>query len=173
MADQLSATGSASATFPSPGCLMVRGFGLGLVFIPISTVAFAGLQGAQIAQGAALYNLMRQLGGSFGIAVLNTYIVNVTAFHRAELVSSVNAGNTAFQQRLAGGAGALISGGYSPAAAQAGSLRLLDHAVQAQAAVMAYNNAFILLGLSFLFALPAVLMLRRPKRGAGPSADAH
>lgn len=69
--------------------LIVRGLGLGLVFIPITTTAFAGLQGAQIAQGAALYSLMRQLGGSFGIAVLNTYIVKMTAFHRSNLASGL------------------------------------------------------------------------------------
>jgi len=44
---------------------------------------------------------------------------------------------------------------------------------QAQAPTMAYNNAFILLGLSFLFALPAVLMLRKPRHGAAPAAEAH
>ena len=153
--------------------LMVRGFGLGLVFIPISTVAFAGLQGAQIAQGSALYNLMRQLGGSFGIAVLNTYIVNMTAFHRAELVTNLHPGDPAFQARLNGAAGALTAGGYSPAAAQAGALHLLDRAVQAQASTMAYNNAFILLGLTFLLALPAVLLLRKPKRGGAAPAEAH
>ncbi len=107
--------------------LMVRGFGLGLVFIPISTVAFAGLQGAQIAQGAALYNLMRQLGGSFGIAVLNTYIVNMTAYHRADIVASLHPGDAAFSARVSGIAGGLKSGGLSPDAAQAAALRLLDH----------------------------------------------
>ena len=154
--------------------LMVRGFGLGLVFIPISTVAFAGLQGAQIAQGSALYNLMRQLGGSFGIAVLNTYIVKMSAFHRAELVSNLHPGDALFTARLNGAAGALVAGGgYSPAAAQAAALHLLDRTVQAQASTMAYNNAFILLGLTFLLALPAVLLLRRPKRGAPAPAEAH
>jgi len=154
--------------------LMVRGFGLGLVFIPISTVAFAGLQGAQIAQGAALYNLMRQLGGSFGIAVLNTYIVNMTAYHRADIVASLHPGDPVFQGRLNGTAGALtVSGGFSPTTAQEAALRALDHLVQAQAATMAYNNAFILLGLSFLLALPAVLLLRSPKRGAPAPAEAH
>ena len=153
--------------------LMVRGFGLGLVFIPISTVAFAGLKGAQIAQGSALYNLMRQLGGSFGIAVLNTYIVNMTAYHRAELVANLHSGDAAFQARLNGGAGALMAGGYSPAAALSASLHLLDRAVQAQAMTMAYNNAFILLGLTFLLALPATLLLRKPKRGAPAPAEAH
>ncbi len=154
--------------------LMVRGFGLGLVFIPISTVAFAGLQGAQIAQGAALYNLMRQLGGSFGIAVLNTYIVNMTAYHRADIVANLSQGDVTFQSRLNGIAGGLVAnGGYSLASAQEAALRLMDRLVQVQAMTMAYNNAFILLGLTFILALPAVLLLRRPKRGAPAPAEAH
>ncbi len=153
--------------------LMVRGFGLGLVFIPIQTVAFAGLQGGQIAQGSALYNLMRQLGGSFGIAVLNTYITNMTAYHRADIVSSLYNGNQIFQDRLNGIAGGLIGDGYSAASAQAAALGVLDRSVAAQASTMAYNNAFILLGMTFVIALPAVLMLRKPRRGAAPPAEAH
>ena len=153
--------------------LMVRGFGLGLVFIPIQTVAFAGLQGAQIAQGSALYNLMRQLGGSFGIAVLNTYITNMTAFHRADIVSSLYSGNQIYQDRLSGAVAALMGSGYSATAAQAGALRVINETVQAQASVMAYNNAFILLGITFIFAMPAVFLLRKPKRGASAPAEAH
>jgi DHA2 family multidrug resistance protein len=153
--------------------LMVRGFGLGLVFIPIQTVAFAGLQGAQIAQGSALYNLMRQLGGSFGIAVLTTYITNMTQYHRADIVSSLYSGNQVYQERLSGAAGALMANGYSATAAQAGALHILNGTVQAQASVMAYNNAFILLGITFLVAMPAVLLLRKPRRGAAPPAEAH
>ncbi len=153
--------------------LMVRGFGLGLVFIPITTVAFAGLQGADIAQGAALYSLMRQLGGSFGIAVLNTYIVKMTAFHRANLVSNLYSGDSTLQGRLSGTAHALVSAGYGPAEAQAAALHLIDRTVQAQAATMAYNNAFILLGISFLAALPAALLLKRAKKGGAAPAEAH
>ena len=153
--------------------LMVRGFGLGLIFIPIQTVAFAGLQGGQIAQGAALYNLMRQLGGSFGIAILNTYITKLTAYHRADIVSSLYAGNQTFQDRLGGVAVGLVHDGYSAASAQAAALGVLDRTVQVQASVMAYNNAFILLGITSLLAMPAVLMLRRPRRGAAPPAEAH
>ena len=153
--------------------LMVRGFGLGLIFIPIQTVAFAGLQGGQIAQGAALYNLMRQLGGSFGIAILNTYITNMTAYHRANIVSSLYSGDQTFQDRLGGIAAGFIHDGYSAVSAQAAALGILDRTVQAQASVMAYNNAFILLGITSLLAMPAVLMLRKPRRGAAPPAEAH
>jgi DHA2 family multidrug resistance protein len=153
--------------------LLVRGLGLGLVFIPISTTAFASLKGAQIAQGAALYNLMRQLGGSLGIAILNTYITNMTQFHRSNLVASLYSGNINLQDRLNGLAEALHSDGYGLVQAHDAALGVLSRLVQAQAATMAYNNAFILLGISFLFAMPAVLMLRKPKRGAAPAADAH
>jgi DHA2 family multidrug resistance protein len=152
--------------------LMVRGFGLGLVFIPIQAVAFAGLQGAQIAQGSALYNLMRQLGGSFGIAILNTYIVNMTQFHRENLVSNLYTGNVTLDQRIAGLAGAMVSNGYSQTSAHAAALGLINQTVQIQATVMSYNNAFILLGVTFLIAMPAVLLLRKAKRGAAP-VEAH
>lgn len=153
--------------------LLVRGLGLGLVFIPISVAAFAGLQGAQIAQGAALYNLMRQLGGSFGIAILNTYILNMTQFHRNNLVSNLFTGNTIVQDRLSGIAGALRGDGYSVTAAHGAALGILNRTVEVQASTMAYNNAFILLGISFLFALPAVLLLRKPKPGKAPAVEAH
>jgi DHA2 family multidrug resistance protein len=153
--------------------LIVRGFGLGLVFIPIQAVAFAGLKGAQIAQGSALYNLMRQLGGSFGIAILNTYIVNMTNFHRADLVSSLYRGNGALDQRINGVAGGLMSDGYSATSAHAAAQGILDRLVQIQSTVMAYNNAFILLGIVFLIAMPAVLLLRKPKRGAAAPVEAH
>jgi DHA2 family multidrug resistance protein len=153
--------------------LIWRGLGLGLVFIPIQTVAFAGLQGAQIAQGSALYNLMRQLGGSFGIAFLTTYITNMTQYHRADIVSSLYTGNTSLQERTSGIAAALMGGGYSPTQAHAAALGVIDQTVQAQAAVMAYNNAFILLGISFLVAMPALLLLRKPRKNAAPPAEAH
>lgn len=153
--------------------LMVRGLGLGLVFIPISTVAFAGLKGAQIAQGAALYNLLRQLGGSFGIAVLTTYITNMTAYHRTNLAADLYVGSVTLQDRLSGLSAGLMAHGLSHDAARAAALGIISRTVQAQAMTMAYNNAFILLGLSFLVAMPAVLLLRRPKRGGAAPADAH
>ena len=153
--------------------LVVRGFGLGFVFIPIQAVAFAGLKGAQIAQGSALYNLMRQLGGSFGIAILNTYIVNMSRFHRYDIVSSLYNGNVTLDQRIAGMAGALVGRGYSPESAQMAAHGVIDRLIQAQATVMAYNNAFILLGIVSLFALPAVLLLRKPARGAAAPVEAH
>ena len=61
----------APGPIPSIGSSALRGLGLGFMFVPITVAAFSGLQGGDIAQGAALFNLGRQLGGSLGIAVVD------------------------------------------------------------------------------------------------------
>jgi len=150
--------------------LIVRGFGLGFLFTPINFIVFASLKPTDVQQASGLINLARQLGGSFGIAVLNTYIYDQVAYHQANLVSYVNAGNSLFPQSLAGAAQNFVAHGRSLPDAQAAALRTLDGRVMAQALTMSYNDAFLLLGVTFVFAIPAVFLLRRPKRVAEPGA---
>ena len=68
---------------------VVRGFGLGLLFVPINNAAYGSLEPQEAQQAAGLINLARQLGGSFGIAVLVNYVSKHTQFHRADLVSDL------------------------------------------------------------------------------------
>ncbi len=148
--------------------LILRGAGLGLLFTPINLAAFSSLKGAEIAQGAGLLNLMRQLGGSFGIAVLGTYITNMTAAHRTALVAHLYNGNPVFEQRVQELTLALASKGYSLAAAKQAALAIIDRTVQLQAMTMSYNDAFLLIGLTVVLVSPAVFLLRTPKaRPAG------
>jgi DHA2 family multidrug resistance protein len=155
--------------------LIVRGLGLGFLFTPINLVAFASMRGPEIQQGAGLINLTRQLGGSFGIAVLGTYISNMTVFHRQVLGENIYAANPLVNERLAALQQVFLAKGYSPAAAQQGALGLLNQQVGVQASTMAFNNAFILILVSFAVAAPAVFLLRRPQGagGAAAAADAH
>ncbi len=151
--------------------LIIRGFGLGFLFTPINNVIFAALKGPEIAQGSSFINLARQLGGSFGIAVLNTYITNQTQYHRTNLVSYITSGSPEYLTRLHAMTGNLLAHGYSTAASQAAAIGSLNRTVQAQASVMAFNDGFLLLGMSFIFAAPAILLLRAPKAGGpGPGA---
>ncbi len=150
--------------------LIIRGFGLGFLFTPINFVVFASLKGPETQQASGLINLARQLGGSFGIAVLNTYIANMEAYHRSNLVSNFYAGNPLYDQRIAGLTANFISTGLSQTGAHMAALRALDGTVMAQAATMSYNDAFLLVGLSFVFAAPAVLILHKPKKAAGAAA---
>ncbi len=154
--------------------LIIRGFGLGFLFSTLNGVVFGSLKPQEVQQASGLINLARQLGGSFGIAFLNTYIYNMGAYHRVNLVSNFYAGNPIYDQRIAGAAARLIANGSSATDAQAGALRILNGAVMAQASTMSYNDAFLLLGLSFVVAVPAVFLLHKPKGApAGGGGGGH
>ena len=144
--------------------LIVRGLGLGFLFAPINFVVFAALKGPEIQQASGLINLARQLGGSFGIAYLNTYISNQEAYHRANLVAHLDAGNALFMSRMAGATANFTSAGFSPTDAHLAALHSLDRTVMTSAATMSYNDAFLLLGLTFVAATPALLLLGRTKK---------
>ena len=151
--------------------LLIRGFGLGLLFSPINLAAFSSLKGQEIAQGSSLLNLARQLGGSFGIAVLSTYITKMSDFHRVNLQSNIYTGNPALMARQQAVAANLMHHGYSHTAAQQGAYGAIARTISAQALAMAYNNAFLLLGMSFVVVAPAILLLK-PKKGGGAAAAA-
>jgi DHA2 family multidrug resistance protein len=149
---------------------ILRGLGIGFLFIPVSVSAYSTLKGEQIAQGTALWNLSLQLGGSLGIAALNTYVVSMTAYHRATLTGTLFSGNTTFAGRQDGLAQSLVAHGYGLAQAHATALNVIDNLVQSQAQTLAYNNAFVLIGTAFAFFFPVILLLQRPKPGAPPVA---
>ena len=153
--------------------LIIRGFGLGCLFTPINLAAFSSLEGPEIAQGASLLNLMRQLGGSFGIAYLGTHLANQGAVHTNALVAHVAPGNPAFEARLATLQQALMAQGYDAARAQQGALKIIALNVKQQATVMSYNDAFILIGMAMLVVSPFVLLLRSSKAVAAASAEMH
>ena len=145
--------------------LIIRGFGLGFLFTPINFVVFAALKPNEVQQAAGLINLARQLGGSFGIAVLNTYISNMEAYHRANLVENLYAGNEVYTQRLAAITSSMVQrAGMSMADSQKAALHALDGTISAQSAVMSYNDAFLLLGVTFVFAIPAIFILKPVKK---------
>ncbi len=149
--------------------LIVRGLGLGFLFTPINLLAFASVPPRDIQQASGLINLTRQMGGSFGIAILGTYLSNQTHFHQAMLAEHLTAGNAELAVREQAIAAHLITQGTAPAVAQGAALGSLAQTVATQAQTMAYNDAFLLILLSFAVASPAVLLL---KRGAAQPVSA-
>ncbi|MDR3709596.1 MAG: DHA2 family efflux MFS transporter permease subunit [Capsulimonadaceae bacterium] len=141
--------------------LLVRGFGLGFVTTPITIAAFAGLRGRQVASGAALLNLCRQLGGSFGIAVLNSYVNDMATFHRTTLVSYISRTDQTFTTRLAGMSAALASKGLGHVGGQIAALGIVKNIVEGQALTMAYDDAYLLVGIVFLAIWPAVFLFKK------------
>lgn len=163
------AAGEADARY----ALIIRGMALGLLFTPINNVAFGSLKPSEAQQASGLINLARQLGGSFGIAVLGAYLTRHIAYHRAALVTNMSPENPAFQLRFESLVGGLTSQGATLAAAQQRAMAILDGLMMKQAAMRAYNDAWMLLLLSFICVLPAVALLRKPGARRAAVADAH
>lgn len=156
------AAGARDISFP----LIYRGVGLAIVTVPLTTLAVSGLDARDFQQGAALNNMMRQLGGSFGIALVNTFLARKFAQHRNDLLENVTVYNNAFNERLQG---------YTRYAASQGALNpgqcalgLVDYAVNQQSSLMSYLDGFLLLGIIFAAALP-LLLLARKRKGAKPA----
>ena len=143
--------------------LLLRGLGTGFLFVPINQIAFGSLKKSELQQASGLLSLSRQLGGSFGIALLATYVQQHIQLHRVTLLSNYTAGNGVFTERLHGLAGGLASHGMNATDAQLAALRLLEQGLMRQSMTMSYNDAFLLMLLVNLITLPAVLLLRRPK----------
>ncbi len=153
--------------------LIIRGAGLGLLFTPINLAAFNSLKGVEIAQGASMLNLCRQLGGSFGIAILSTYLDDMRRYHRADLSSNIYPSNPLLQQRLHALQALFMAHGYDLHRAQQGALMIIADTIQRQAATMSFNDGFLLIGMATVAVLPMVFLLRSGAKRSGASEMAH
>jgi MFS transporter, DHA2 family, multidrug resistance protein len=140
---------------------VLQGMGLGLMFVPLSTITFATLPNALRTQGTALYSLMRNIGSSIGISLVIFLLTRNTQIVHSELVGHV----TPFNDAL----GALGPAQFWNRATTVG-LAALDAEVTKQASVVAYADDFKLMMLVALVALPLVFLLRRARANAGETA---
>ncbi len=145
------------------GPLVIRGIGLPLCFIPITTLAVSGLHPRDIPQGVALNNMMRQLGGSFGIAIVNTYLANRVAVNRVNLISHVTQYSQATQLRFNGLVQSFVGKGSTLAAAKQQAVVALDGMVTRQVMVKSYLDIFVFVTIFFVICLPLILTIRKGK----------
>lgn len=152
--------------------LIIRGFGLAFIFTPITVLAVSGLHGKDIGQATALNNMVRQLGGAFGIAITNTFITNRLSSHRNSLISNISLYDTATQERLNTIRTGFMSNGLSYGDAQQKAYGALEGIVVKQSYHLAYMDAFTLMGILFVICLFIVLFIkfRKDEVTAAPSA---
>src|SRR5205814_9325407 len=136
--------------------LILRGVAMGMLFIPITTLSLSTLKGRQIGEGAAFTGMMRQLGGSFGVAIISTFMSRKIMVHRSDLVAKLDVTNPDLQNRIHTMQQAFIAKGQDPKAA----FKVLEYSVTKQAAVLAYMDVFLYIGLLFLICIPFVLLVR-------------
>jgi len=153
--------------------LIVRGMGLGMLFIPITALSLSSLKGQEIGQGAAFTGMMRQLGGSFGIALITTFMSRQNMVHRSILVSKLDVNNPAVQHRVEVMQHSFINKGMNTANALKAAYASLEGTVTKQAAVLSYMDVFLYLSIMFLICVPFVLMVKGNKGKKISMADAH
>jgi len=153
--------------------LLFRGVALGFLFTPINNVAYGSLKPSEAQQASGLINLSRQIGGSFGIAILINYATTHAQMHRVDLIANTYANNPALVQRQQAMIANLMAHGMPAATAKNAALAMIDQMVMRQASMLSYNDSWILILIVFALVSPAILLLRKPKGGARGAADAH
>jgi len=152
--------------------LIFRGVGLGLIFVPLTNLALADLPMSKIPNGTGLFNLMRQLGGSVGIAISATLVQRFTAIHRADLIANVTQYSEVTRERLAGIMSRLVATGTPASLAESKALMVLNGQVTRQAMMLSFEQLFLLFGACFVLSLPLLLLMHKSK-GMPGSAAAH
>ena len=137
---------------------------MGLLFVPITTPSLSTLKGKIIGEVAAFTGMMRQLGGSFGIAIITTFIARFNQEHRVNLISHLDKTSFIVQQRIQQLQQGFISKGFSANEALGKAYQVIDFGVTKQSAVLSYMDVFIYLGILFLLCIPFVLLVKKGKK---------
>ena len=152
---------------------IVQSMGLGCLFIPISVMAYSTLSKEMANQAAGLMNLFRNIGGSVGIALLNTLLSRRTQFHQVQLTSHISSGSPIPQAYAAGIGRALVAKGYSGVDAVQRGWGLVWGQVLRQSRYLAMLDVFFVASCVCFAAIPLLLIMRRPHHDAEPSTDIH
>jgi DHA2 family multidrug resistance protein len=142
--------------------------GLAFLFIPVNTIAFLGLPPGKNNDASAIINMMRNLGGSFGIAIATTVLARQQQFHHNVLVGHVTPYSSQYDATIQALQKAFMAGSANAADALHKAQAQLYAMVQKQALVLSYIDAFWLLAIIFAALVPLVFLLRKPDHAAAP-----
>lgn len=144
---------------------MVQGIGLPLIFLPITSASYDGLPPSKTDQASALLNAARNTGGSIGVSLISNIITHHEQTHQSRLIEHVIPSGQAYQQTLSQVTDYFMGQGSSQITAQKQALAWINNQVQSQASFLAYMDAFWVLTLISLCAIPLALTLRNVKLG--------
>jgi MFS transporter, DHA2 family, multidrug resistance protein len=150
----------------------IQGLSMGLLFVPLSTLSMGMIPKEKMGNATSLFSLMRNLGGSVGIAMVATILSRRTQVHTNILGEHVNPFSPQSQQILEAARSAFIGRGSDFFTATEQAYRAVWGTVLRQSAMVAFVDVFRLLALVFFCAIPLVLLMRRMRTTQHPSPDA-
>jgi DHA2 family multidrug resistance protein len=149
---------------------LIQGVGMSLLFVPLTTVAMDPIPREEMGNATSLFNLMRNIGGSIGIAATGTMLARNTQATTSMLGSNVTAYDPATQTMFAQMRAAFMAAGNDMATATDRAYAAMFGMVQKQASMVSFVGLFQLLGFLFIAAIPLVLLMKRPRGRAAASA---
>jgi DHA2 family multidrug resistance protein len=151
----------------------IQGFSLALLFVPLTTITMDPIRREEMGYATSMFNLLRNLGGSIGIAVATTYLYRRQQYHRVLLGANVNPYNQTAQGVIHSIQSALMARGSDALQALQQAYGVVGGMVQRQAAMLSFVDTFRMMALVFLLVLPLLLLLKRPKTHGKPDVMAH
>jgi len=152
---------------------ILRGLGIGFMMFPAMVMSIQGLKGGEIAQGSGLSNMVRQLGGAVGIAIMNVFLTHRNAINDNTLAQYYNIYNERFLDKVNGLMQTFMAQGYYIDDARNMAYKVLDFAMFKQQAIISYNNVFWTVGLASLVCIPIILLIRNKKSVSHEKIEVH
>lgn len=144
---------------------IVLGLGIGLIFIPLTTLTLSTIKKENMGNATGIYNLLRNLGGSFGVAFVTTVIARREQFHQFRLVERLSPFDRTYQAALSRSSQAMQYKGFGVLSHQAGQGVIYGELLR-QASMLSFNDAFRIVSIIIFCALPLVLLIKRGKTDA-------
>ena len=153
---------------------LLQGSSLGLLFVPLTTVTNDPIPKQEIGNATSLFNLMRNIGASIGIASVTTLVARHSQAHTNDLVQFVSSLNPAARATFEAMKNGLMAQGMDAVTAGQQAYAAMFGMVQQQAAMMSYIDVFFLLSILFISMLPLIFLMKKPtKQGKAAEAMAH
>ncbi len=152
---------------------ILNGFAGGFIFVPLTTLAMSRLRRQEVGNAAGIYNLVRNIGGSIGIASATAFLVRMGQVHQNYLAANLAPSDAQLSGAARGLAGHLALRGSDPVTAEHKALGAVYRMMQQQASLMAYVDCFRLLGYLSLLCIPVVLFFRQPRKGGAAEPGMH
>ncbi len=149
---------------------VVRALGQPFTIVPITGLAMATLARKDAGDGSAIFNMFRNLGGSVGIAILSTVVTRREQFHDERIGESVTAFSLAAQGRFQSIQAQFVARGFDPTTAMNQAYGVVKRTVRREANIMAFNDAFLIVGISLLVGAVIVWFCKKPQPGAAAAA---
>ncbi len=153
--------------------LLIQGVGFSCLWVPLATVALSSIDRKKLADATGLNSLVRQIGGSIGLAIFATLMSRYFIQIKAALGAHLTAGRPEVAQRMAALTQLFLAKGYDLATAQLAAGRAMALLVTQQAYVMLYEKLFLLAGVAFLVVMPLLWFLKAPDLKSAVKPDVH